>query len=1056
MRPVGAESSRGSWMDESRERGRRGDRSGRPVPLEDYLDEIFERIVDRFERGERPEPGEYIGEYPDDAEAIEEAFRLAQQVAFGGHARYPQVPGFTIVSEIGVGGMGAVYVARQDRLGGRLVALKVLPEAHALSARARDRFRMESAAVARLRHPHIVSVFDVVEAPGVYAYAMELVDGASLADHIRDAGRTRAARPWRARAGRPPCDPDFCCRLGVAIARALQTAHEAGVLHRDVKPSNILLRADGTVLLADFGLARDSSSAVRTEPGQFVGTVAYAAPEQLRGAHVDARSDVYALGATLYHALSGRLPWAGATPHHILREMEERPPPRLREWVAGVPRDLETVVAKAMDVEPERRYALAGALADDLQRVLDHRPIGARPAGPLARAFKGARRNRRWLTGAMAGVLVMLVAVGIGVAWWAVLPALSARSIREARLALLDPAQADAWLAGSLLGERQRHGDLPDRSLDNALERYATASRYLRLAREERLEREAVRIARAVRLGSPVVTADWFARAAPSTAAYASSRVAGRPADLDDLPSADSRLDRRTLGLLAFLCGDMLGAIRAWEDLPTEDEPDPFIELALGQIALATDQPARALACYRSAYRAFGRVGYICVDYADAAVRCDDLALAERLLARAEHLRGHDSMLTSNRVRADLDARRAERLRAEDRTAEADALDAAARTRFEYFRRQRVNGPARDRYGQFLTRRGELREAAQVYAEIVRLYPSVAHYREKFRDSADRWWGSLSVPERARELRRMLDGDPYLFEFLFLYHGGLGPAMELRDRPSRRPDRATPDAYLASISLEELGRRVRILDVPRWGHSNEFPTWLRAALVGLWSAPLPEWIADTAIAIGARGAVHEDQGTPSATYRTGFDGPSMPPELEVLALPAGRAEVVDGALCLTAEAGQHARHHGARVHTRFTLEGDFVMSARVVRRAGGGVQSLGLAGLEASASLSRGGAPGGAIRLPRDRLMMAWVREAGPFDSLRVRRVGRILLTEARDPTRGWVRANIAFGEGALIPVRAVLSFAVTAPVGVADACAFDDWEIRAERLVFDAVPSVP
>ena len=290
--------------------------------------------------------------------------------------------------------MGTVYLARQESLGGRPVALKVLPASMGLSHRARERFVNEARAIGRLHHPNIVAVYDVVQEGGVCAYAMEWIDGTSLAAWIGERsdetvrhggtatqGGEEGTRPQSEAASHIP----FVCRTGMAIARALAAVHAAGLLHRDIKPSNILLRRDPGApgpLLADFGLVRETDSSLHTQDGQFAGTVAYAPPEQLRGetAAIDVRSDIYALGVTLYHALALRLPFEQRAVAAMIRKIETGQAAGLRKLNPRVPRDLETITAKAMDADPARRYQTADELANDLERLLSFQPIRPRPS----------------------------------------------------------------------------------------------------------------------------------------------------------------------------------------------------------------------------------------------------------------------------------------------------------------------------------------------------------------------------------------------------------------------------------------------------------------------------------------------------------------------------------------------------------------------------------------------------------------------------------------------------------------------------------------------------
>jgi serine/threonine-protein kinase PpkA len=228
----------------------------------------------------------FVAQRPDLRLQIEAMVEHARQIAVNPAMRFPDVAGYTILGELGRGGMGSVYLARQDRVGARTVALKVLPRASALSASARARFLSEARAIARIRHAHVVTIHDVIHSGDLYAYAMERVDGASLADlidYLAGVGRPPTVADVRRRLDSPDDGGaevwagtyvEFVARMGMGIARALTAVHEKGLLHRDVKPSNILLRRDGTPLLSDFGLVRDADVSQHTQQG---------APEQLRG-----------------------------------------------------------------------------------------------------------------------------------------------------------------------------------------------------------------------------------------------------------------------------------------------------------------------------------------------------------------------------------------------------------------------------------------------------------------------------------------------------------------------------------------------------------------------------------------------------------------------------------------------------------------------------------------------------------------------------------------------------------------------------------------------------
>jgi formylglycine-generating enzyme required for sulfatase activity/tRNA A-37 threonylcarbamoyl transferase component Bud32 len=308
----------------------------------------------------------------------------------------PQVPGYEVESVLGRGGMGVVYKARHLRLN-RPVALKMaLADAYA-GPNERERFRREAEAVAALRHPYVVQVYDVGDADGRPYFTMELMEGGSLARKLSGA----------------PQPALQAAALLATLAGAVQAAHEAGVVHRDLKPGNVLLTADGTPKVADFGLARRLDADERlTLLGAVIGTPCYAAPEQARGDRgaVGPRTDVYALGAILYECLTGRPPFRAGTAAATLQQVVADEPVAPRRLNPSVPADLETICLKCLSKEPARRYASAEELANDLGRFQAGKPIRARPVGAVERAWKWARR--RPTLAVLLGV-VLLALVGL-------------------------------------------------------------------------------------------------------------------------------------------------------------------------------------------------------------------------------------------------------------------------------------------------------------------------------------------------------------------------------------------------------------------------------------------------------------------------------------------------------------------------------------------------------------------------------------------------------------------------------------------------------------------
>jgi formylglycine-generating enzyme required for sulfatase activity len=342
---------------------------------------------------------------------------VATDLTPGESREYPEVPGYEILGILGHGGMGVVYRARQLKAN-RLVALKMIRAVEHASPTDRLRFQIETEAVARLQHPHIVQLHEVGEVRGQPFFSLELCDGGTLTEQLKKQRRT----------------PRVAAALIETLARAMHYAHLRGVVHRDLKPGNVLLsfsrepRAsaepalargsrlnDCTPKITDFGLAKRIDAEARdvSQSGAVMGTAAYMAPEQAAGKVRDTgpAADVYALGALLYECLTGRPPFEGPQ-HVVLASVLNDEPVRPARVVGKVPADLETICLKCLSKEPGRRYASAEELANDLRRFQGGEPIRARPVGAVERTWKWARR-RPALAALLGVVLLALVSLAV-------------------------------------------------------------------------------------------------------------------------------------------------------------------------------------------------------------------------------------------------------------------------------------------------------------------------------------------------------------------------------------------------------------------------------------------------------------------------------------------------------------------------------------------------------------------------------------------------------------------------------------------------------------------
>lgn len=373
-----------------------------------------------------------------------------------------RIGGYRILREIGRGSMGIVYEARDEARDQR-VALKILLGASSIEEKAVRRFLREAQMLERIRHPNIVPIYRFGEERGTYFFAMQFIDGQTIASLVR----------------KGPIEPRRAAEIARQAAVALDCAHRATIVHRDIKPANLILDTNDNVLLMDFGLATHDRAATITDSGALVGTPMYMSPEQVTGAkgEVDSRTDVYSLGATLYEMLAGRPPFDSGNVQSILRQIVELDPPSPRRFSAAVPRDLATITLKAMEKRPESRFASAHELAMELDRFLKGERIKARRASSAKQLLRRARRHPR--VAALVGTVAVLLAAGA---------ALLVRQMRvqsranahQALVASADSAEraGDYPLARARLNEAiEQHPDDPALKIKRALVRAKSGDR---------------------------------------------------------------------------------------------------------------------------------------------------------------------------------------------------------------------------------------------------------------------------------------------------------------------------------------------------------------------------------------------------------------------------------------------------------------------------------------------------------------------------------------------------------------------------------------------------
>lgn len=517
---------------------------------------------------------------------------------------------FVVLGEVGRGGTGVVHRAWQHDLR-REVALKVVSGLH---PELRERFLREARVGAGLAHPAILPVYEAGESDASLWLAMPLVKGRPL-----DECGLEAAEAARAVA---------------AAARGVQAAHDAGVIHRDLKPRNIMREDGGAVRVMDFGLALTREDATRISvTGQVLGTPAYMAPEQAAGGAADARTDVYGLGATLYRLVAGRAPYEVATLQAFLSDIASRDPAPPSRF-AAIPPPLETVVLKAMDRDPARRYASAAALADDLERFARGEPVLARPASLADRGWRMLRRRRPWV--AAAAACLALAAAGLSIGRYTMKSAapgrepakaeapapiqaeaaleaareLRQRNLPEEAIAAYTDAQRrfpEIWKCWAECGEYRRElgdhkgaeGDLTRALALRPADTHLLAERGQSRIAAGNLDGAEADFEHAIQL-APAALDGYMGR---SNVREIRGDVEGAKADLDTAVNLEPRniWPRRYRAALLVKTGDLAGAIREWDETIRQVGEAAIFLVARGSLKLRTRDFAGAVADFEKA-----------------------------------------------------------------------------------------------------------------------------------------------------------------------------------------------------------------------------------------------------------------------------------------------------------------------------------------------------------------------------------------------------------------------------------------------------------------------
>jgi tetratricopeptide (TPR) repeat protein len=532
---------------------------------------------------------------------------------------------YELLEQIGQGGMGVVYRARQVSLN-RIVAVKMIIAGQLANAEDVRRFQIEASSAAALQHPNIIPIYEISEHAGHHYFTMEFVDGDDLADKVRE-------HPLPAKAA---------ARYVRIAAGALQYAHECGILHRDLKPSNILIDPFDQPRLADFGLAkRMDSDGELTLTGQILGAPSFVSPEQAAGRRADVgpRSDLYALGAILYHLLTGRPPFSADTLPATLAQVENNEPAAPRVLNPAIPRDLETICLKCLEKDPRRRYTSARELAEELERFERGEPILARPVGRTERSWRWCRRHR-----AVSALLAFVIVLHFVIAWLSLYINHRVRFVAQKEAALRH--EAENAEASALQHQRLAEGFFADATNKNA--QLATASNRLAqsladLEREKQKTEDALE--RATQLLAQVEDASRHAsnnwHRAEENAAAARKQQAHVEETMDFLlfDLSDKLRPLGRVGVLRDVTDRVLGHYRS---LTNDSSEDAVLRRAhayknAAQVLALQGDSSRALETYRASFEIFERMS---TDKPDAVTWRAELCFHHQRMGELREARG--------------------------------------------------------------------------------------------------------------------------------------------------------------------------------------------------------------------------------------------------------------------------------------------------------------------------------------------------------------------------------------------------------------------------------